>query len=139
MRALVRATYTRWMPVVGREPKPMTADYAAAVRDHRIDLFEVDGALVALIEMVPAADHLLVENVAVATAVQGRGLGRELLAHAETVARSLGLGELRLYANRLMAGNIRLYGRLGYRVDREEERAPGWTIVHMRKTLAAPA
>ena len=88
--------------------------------------------LVALIEMVPETDHLLVRNVAVLPAEQGQGLGRRLLAHAEEVAASLGHAELRLYTNGLFAGNIRLYRSLGYRVDREEP-FMGGTTVHMSK------
>ena len=33
-----------------------------------------------------------------------------------------------------MAGNIRLYEKLGYRREREEQRSVG-TVIHMRKTL----
>lgn len=58
----------------------MTADYDAAVRDYLVDLLHVDGSLVALIEMAPGADHLLVVNVAVAPACQGQGFGPALLA-----------------------------------------------------------
>lgn len=44
----------------------MTADYGAALRDHVADMLQSDGESVALIEMKPEADHLLVVNVAVA-------------------------------------------------------------------------
>src|SRR5689334_21319491 len=85
IRSLTRDAYSKWVPLIGREPLPMTADYTEAVRSHRIDLLDSDGALAALIEMIPQADHLLIENVAVSPAHQGRGLGRKLLAHAEQV------------------------------------------------------
>ena len=68
----------------------MTADDVEAVRRHRIDLLYLDGTLAALIEMIPGSDHLLIENVAVAPAFQGRGSGRNLMAHAEQVARIVG-------------------------------------------------
>jgi hypothetical protein len=51
----------------------MTADYDAAVRDHVVDMLHLDGKLAALIEMYPEADHLLIVNVAVSPAYQGRG------------------------------------------------------------------
>jgi GNAT superfamily N-acetyltransferase len=131
-----REAYAKWVPIIGREPKPMTADYAAAVRHHRIDLLHLDGRLAALIEMIPGPDHLLIENVAVAPAYQGRGLGRWLLAHAEALAASLGHAEIRLYTNGLFAENLRLYRRLGYRIDREEA-FPGGIVVHMSKPVRA--
>ncbi len=134
IRHLTRDAYAKWVPVIGREPKPMTADYAEAVRKHRIDLLHVGGDLVALIEMIPETDHLLVENVAVSPLFQGRGLGRKLMAHAELVAGSLGYGEIKLYTNKLFAANLRLYARLGYRVDREDEFSGG-VVVHMSKPV----
>ncbi len=38
IREPTRVAYAKWVPVIGREPKPMTADYKVAVRRHRIDL-----------------------------------------------------------------------------------------------------
>src|SRR5580704_8741879 len=135
VRELTRKAYAQWIPVIGREPMPMKADYSAAVREHLVDLLYVGGRLVALIETIPEADHLLIENVAVLPAFQGRGLGRRLMAHAEAVARSLGLPEMRLYTNRDFAANVRLYLRLGYRIDREEPFMGGVTV-YMSKPVA---
>jgi ribosomal protein S18 acetylase RimI-like enzyme len=136
IRTLTREAYAKWVPLIGREPKPMTADYAEAVRRHRIDLLYLDGTLVALIETIAEADHLLVENVAVSPAFQGRGFSRKLMAHAEQIAASSGHGEVRLYTNKLFAQNIALYRKLGYRVDREEE-LPIGVAVHMSKPVGA--
>jgi ribosomal protein S18 acetylase RimI-like enzyme len=136
IRTLTREAYAKWVPLIGREPKPMTADYAEAVRRHRIDLLYLDGVLAALIETIAEADHLLVENVAVSPAFQGRGLGRKLMAHAEQIAVSSGHGEVRLYTNKLFAENIELYRKLGYRIDREEVLTIG-VAVHMSKPVHA--
>jgi GNAT superfamily N-acetyltransferase len=134
IRALTRQAYAKWVPLIGREPTPMLADYAAAVQKHRIDLLYVDGELAALIEMIPEPASLLIENVAVSLAFQRRGLGRRLLAHAEEVGVSLGYGEIRLYTNERFVGNVALYLKLGYRIDREEE-FRGTLRVHMSKPL----
>ncbi len=136
IRSLTRDAYAKWVPIVGREPKPMTADYDLAVRNHRIDLLRVNGTLAALIEMIPEADHILIENIAVSPAFQGRGLGRKLMAHAEQVAASLGHALVKLYTNKQFAENVRFYEKLGYGVDREEIFAGG-VAVHMSKPLAA--
>jgi ribosomal protein S18 acetylase RimI-like enzyme len=136
IRALTREAYAKWVPLIGREPKPMTADYAEAVRSNRIDLLHLDGVLAALIETIAEADHLLIENVAVSPAFQGRGLGRKLMAHAEQLAASAGFGEIRLYTNKLFTRNIELYRKLGYRVDREEVLEIG-VAVHMSKPIRA--
>jgi len=134
IRKLTREAYAKWVPVIGREPKPMAADYAEAVQKHRFDLLYANGALAALIETIKCADHLLIENVAVSPSYQGKGYGRMLLAHAERLAASSNFGEIKLYTNKLFAENVQLYVRLGYRVDREEE-VKGGTVVHMSKQL----
>ena len=134
VRDLTRAAYAKWVPVIGREPKPMSADYAEAVRRHRVDMLYVDGALAGLIEIVAGPDHLLVENLAIAPGCQGRGLGRHLMAHVEALAASEGRAEVRLYTNKLFAENVAFYGRLGYRVYLEEP-FKGGVIVHMSKRL----
>lgn len=38
VRELTRSAYAAWVSVIGCEPRPMTADYDAAVRGHMIDL-----------------------------------------------------------------------------------------------------
>ncbi len=112
----------------------MTADYARAVREHVIDLAFIGDRLVGLIEMIPLADHLLIENVAVLPGLQGGGIGRRLMRHAESVAAQRGLDEIRLYANKLFAANLGFYERLGYAIDREEP-FMGGAVVHMRKAI----
>lgn len=134
IRALVRAAYEKWIVVAGREPKPMGTDYDRAVRDNLVDLIYLDDLLAGLIVMVPSADHLLIDNVAVQPEFQRRGLGRLLLAHVEEVAAALGASRLRLFTNKLFDVNVKLYSRIGYRIDREET-FKGGVVVHMSKEI----
>ena len=132
--ALTRAAYEKWIPVIGRAPKPMAADYDVAVRAHLIDLLFADGTLVALVECIREPDHLLIENLAVDPAHQGRGYGRHMLAQAEACARALGLTEVRLYTNKLFAENVAFYRKHGYRLDGESA-FQGGLLVHMSRKL----
>jgi hypothetical protein len=75
IRAFTRSAYAKWVPLIGREPLPMTADYDRAVADHIVELCEDGGELRALIELVPSPDHLLVLNIAVRPDQQGRAWG----------------------------------------------------------------
>ncbi|BBK36925.1 N-acetyltransferase GCN5 [Allostella sp. ATCC 35155] len=136
VRDLTRAAYAKWVPLIGREPLPMRADYETAVREHRIDLLLVGDRLAGLVEMIDGGSHLLIENLAVDPAMQGRGYGRRLLVHAEQVARALGRPEMQLYTDRAFAANVRLYQRHGYVVAREEPFLEGFTV-YMRKALPA--
>jgi N-acetylglutamate synthase-like GNAT family acetyltransferase len=131
---LTRAAYEKWIPVIGRAPKPMTADYDIAVRAHLIDLLVVEGRLVALVECIRENDHLLIENLAVDPAQQGHGYGRRMLRHAEALARELGFSELRLYTNKLFADNVAFYANHGYRLDAETAFKGGW-LVHMSRRV----
>lgn len=136
VRRLTRDAYAQWIPVIGREPLPMQADYENAVREHEIDLLYADDRLVALIEVFRMPDHLFIENIAVSPEHQGRGLGRHLLRHAEAKARIAGLTMLRLLTNQAFASNVRLYRAVGFRIDRTEPHFGGGTTVHMSKELA---
>src|SRR5712672_815242 len=120
IRKLTRQAYAKWVPVIGREPKPMTADYTEAVKKHRFDFLYENGELAALIETVGCSDHLLIENVAVSPSFQGKGYVRMLMAHAEKLAASSNFEQVKPYTNKLFVENVQLYIRLGYSVDREE-------------------
>lgn len=134
IRALVRAAYAKWVPVIGREPRPMLADYEDAVRRHRFDLVEAGGQLVALLETEVREGHLWVENIAVQPERQGQGLGRLLLAHAEGLAQAAGVSEIRLLTNGKMVANRRLYASVGYVEDSEEPFGDG-TVVYLSKRV----
>ncbi|WP_374374250.1 GNAT family N-acetyltransferase [Dongia sp.] len=134
VRDLVRAAYAKWVPLLGREPMPMKADYNRAVREHRIDLLLVGGEMRGLIETMLREDHLWIENVAVLPEAQGAGLGRLLLAQAERLAADAGRTELRLLTSSAFAANVALYEKIGYRTDRLEP-FMGGTTVYMSKRV----
>ena len=96
VRDLTRVAYAKWVPVIGREPGPMNADYDLAVRNHMVDFLRLGSELAALIEMRPEIDHLLIVNVAVSPAHQGHGYGRALLSHAEELARSRAVSQYQI-------------------------------------------
>jgi GNAT superfamily N-acetyltransferase len=132
---ITRAAYMKWLPVIGREPKPMTADYAWAVADHVIDLLEEGGLPIALIELIPKPSHLVIENIAVLPDQHGKGIGGLLLRHADEIARSLGLNELRLYTNAMFLTNLSFYGRRGFEEFLREPHPAGGEVVHMKKSI----
>ena len=138
VRTLTHAAYAKWVAVIGRRPKPMNVDYEHAVRAHQIDLAYLDGELAGVIEIIPAADHLLLENLAVTPAHQRKGLGRRLMARVEALARARGLTLVRLYTNKAFASNLAFYQKLGYAIEREEPIKGGGTLVHFAKTLRNP-
>ncbi|THD70345.1 MAG: N-acetyltransferase [Bradyrhizobium sp.] len=137
VREITRAAYAKWVPVIGREPKPMTANYEQAVIDHVIDLLEQEGQAVALIEVIPESSYLLIENVAVLPEWHDKGIGGLLLGHAETIARSLRLNELRLYTNAMFSTNISFYAHRGFEEFQREQHATWGGVVHMKKSVGS--
>jgi GNAT superfamily N-acetyltransferase len=135
VRDITRAAYTKWVAAIGREPKPMTANYEQVVLDHVIDLLEEDGRPIALIEIIPGPSHLLIENIAVLPDRHGEGIGGVLLKQAETIARSLGANELRLYINAKFSTNLSFYAHRGFSEFFREPHAAGGEIVHMKKLV----
>ena len=134
IRDLSRAAYAKWVPVIGREPLPMAADYDAAIREHRIDLLELDGTLVALVETITRVDHLWVENISVSPNYAREGLGRLMIDKAEEIAAEQRFREIRLATNKAFAGNVEFYLNAGFTIDREEPFRNG-IAVYFRKSL----
>ncbi|HKF72024.1 MAG TPA: GNAT family N-acetyltransferase [Stellaceae bacterium] len=132
--ALVRRAYALYVPRMGKEPAPMLADYAALIAAGEVHVLEDGGKPAALIVLRPDEGALFIENIAVDPVIQGKGHGRALLAFAETEARRLGLGFLRLYTNAAMTENLAYYPRLGFReTDRREE--DGYSRVFFEKRV----
>lgn len=125
IRALVESAFSRHIEAVGRRPAPMDDDHAARIaagEQYVRDAGDGSGALASSIVLVDNGDHLVVNNVAVAPAFQGHGLGRALLAFAEDEARRRGFAEVRLHTNAAMADNLLMYPKLGYaEVGRETQ------------------
>jgi ribosomal protein S18 acetylase RimI-like enzyme len=111
---LVERAYEGYVEEVGARPAPMDADYSEAVRDGTLFVAEDGDGIAGAIVLDLESDHLEIENVAVAPARQGDGIGRALLAFAEDHARERGVGELRLFTHVVMTRNQRIYGLLGY-------------------------
>lgn len=138
IKALVLDAYAKYVPRIGRPPAPMIADYAAGVARHQMWIAEDGNGLAAVLELVPEDTALLIENIAVAPGRQGRGIGRHLLAFAETEARRQSYAWIRLYTNEKMVENIALYQSVGYR-ETGRQLMRGRYAVHMRKRLAMPS
>lgn len=64
---------------------------------------------------VPADAAAVVHRLMVHPAAQGRGLARQLMAHAESLARSRGFRAVHLDCFTANPAALRLYERLGYR------------------------
>ena len=135
--ALQRAAYAKNRPLLGVEPLPLLADYAAVMHDMEVWVSEKDARLVGALILEPRADDLLIWSIAADPAVQGSGLGRALLAAAEQRARQLGRTVARLYTGTPLGHLVAWYGRHGFAVERIEALSDR-SITHMIKYLGPP-
>jgi len=118
----------------GRRPEPMVDDYVARIQHDLVYVLEVDGAVACVLILIAHEDHVFIDTVAVAPAMQRRGVGRELMAYAEAEARRRGLVELRLYTNVAMHENLAWYAALGYCETHRAEQTE-YQRVFFRKVL----
>jgi ribosomal protein S18 acetylase RimI-like enzyme len=132
--ATIAAAFGHYIARIGRSPAPMTADHAALIAAGEVHVLEEAGERLGLIVQRAAADHLYIDILAVLPEAQHRGIGRQLLAFAETEARRLGLPALRLFTHARMTENLLFYPRLGYRqIDARNEN--GFDRVYFEKRL----
>ena len=131
---IVDHAYRHYIARMGKPPGPMLEDYAARVSEGVVWVLEEGAVIAAIIVLLPAVKYLLLDNIAVSPARQGLGLGRRLLAFAETEALRRGYREIRLYTHQTMVENQRLYASIGYEETGRGAEA-GYDRVFMRKQL----
>lgn len=132
IRRVITDAYSRYLDRMDRPPAPMVTDYGPAIALGQV--WVLGEPIVGVIVLIPEPGRLLVENVAVSPAAQGAGNGRRLMEFAEQQAILAGLRRLTLYTNEVMAENIAIYARMGYReIGRRTE--DGYRRVFMDKLV----
>jgi GNAT superfamily N-acetyltransferase len=132
---IVHDAYIRYVSRIGRAPAPMNDDYQSRIAEGVVRVLTIQDEIAGLVLLLPKADYLLLDNVAVAPERQGSGLGRRMIAFAEAEALRLGYPEIRLYTNAAMHENLAIYTKLGYQ-EFARVREDGFHRVFMRKRLA---
>ncbi len=127
--------YQHYVPLIGRPPAPMIADYIDPVTYERVWVASEDDVILGFIVMTTEYDHLLVENIAVRPVAQNRGVGGHLMDLAEARARRLSLPSVALYTNEVMTENLTWYAHRGY-VETGRRHENGFRRVYLRKHIA---
>ncbi len=133
----VAAAYDIYIPRMGgQRPGPMLADYTQEIEQHQVWVAEANGEIIGGLVLIPYADYMLLDNIAVHPNHQGQGVGQALLELADAEAMLQGYGELRLYTHITMTENIALYTRIGW-IETHRGEQDGYERVFMRKALPA--
>jgi ribosomal protein S18 acetylase RimI-like enzyme len=136
VEAIVGDAYSIYIARIGKPPGPMLDDYALLIAQGDVSVSEdAHGGVAGILVLLPQADHLLLDNIAVRPDRQGQGIGRQLIAVAESEAQRRGFTELRLYTHEMMTENIALYLRLGF-VETGRAQQSGYDRVFMAKRLS---
>ncbi|MET8677467.1 GNAT family N-acetyltransferase [Streptomyces sp. NPDC004647] len=142
VRAATDAAYHHCIDRIGIRPAPMDADHTADIAAGRVFVTgdpEPRGsagsaARVGALVLVPEADHLFLESVAVHPRAARPGCGPGPARLRRRYARERGLPEIRLYTNALMWENQELYPCYGYEVTERRQDGP-YDRIHYRKRV----
>lgn len=135
IRHCAERAYARYVPLIGRKPAPMNADFAAQIAAGEVYVATDDeDTIQGFIVFYAEEGHMLLENVAVLPHAAGRGIGRMLIGFCENAARQRDMNAVHLYTNEKMTENLSIYTRLGYvEVARRSEN--GFNRVYLEKVL----
>lgn len=116
LQAVAEAAYAPYVADIGRRPAPMDADFNTHIIQQQAWV-ATDAAdrVIGYVILIPEAECLWIDNIAIEPGHQGRGAGRALLLCAEQEARQRGSKTLDLYTNAKMGKNLALYRRAGFR------------------------
>ena len=73
VQGIVERAYGGYVARIGKPPGPMLDNYAARITEGVVQVLEVDQRIVGVLVLIPAADHLLLDNVVVDPSAQGLG------------------------------------------------------------------
>lgn len=135
IRECAEQAYSRYVPLIGRKPAPMLADFASQIAGGEVYVATDDqDNFLGFIVFYAEDQHMLLENIAVLPQAAGRGVGKALVNFCEAAAQRRGLNGVHLYTNEKMTENLSIYPKLGYaEVDRRSE--DGFNRVYFEKTL----
>lgn len=135
VRECAERAYARYVPLMGRKPAPMIADFAAQIAaGNAYVAADGHGVFQGYIVFYQEEDRILLENVAVLPDAAGRGVGKALISFCEDAARQRGLDAVHLYTNEKMTDNLSIYPKLGY-VEVERRTEDGFKRVYFEKSL----
>ncbi|WP_455886166.1 GNAT family N-acetyltransferase [Pseudomonas rustica] len=87
IRQCAQQAYARYVPLIGRKPAPMTADFARQIAQAVVYVATDDqSTFQGFIVFYAEQGHMLLENVAVLPSAAGRGVGKALISFCENTA-----------------------------------------------------
>ncbi|MDP6564012.1 MAG: GNAT family N-acetyltransferase [Alphaproteobacteria bacterium] len=116
LAACIDAAYARYAARITDLP-PVSANCAEEIAKHQVWVAEIQNEIAGGLVMIPEDGFMLIANVAVHPDHMGAGLGRALIALAETESVDQGFRRMRLTTHVEMPENVLFYEHLGWEQD----------------------
>jgi N-acetylglutamate synthase-like GNAT family acetyltransferase len=129
LSACIDAAYAQYAARITDLP-PVSANCAEEIAKYQVWVAEIENEVAGGIVIIPKEDFMRLANVAVHPDHKGAGLGRALIALAESESLDQGYREMRLTTHVDMPENVQLYAHLGWQQDLRRGNK-----VSMRKTI----
>jgi N-acetylglutamate synthase-like GNAT family acetyltransferase len=114
IKSIVVAAFSKYIDLLGHPPGPMNADYNQLVETQNLYVLRVNGDVLGSICLSREGDSIMVTNLVVDPAAQGRGYGHVLINYAEKMAHTQSLPAVTLYTNVKFVDNIAFYTKIGF-------------------------
>jgi N-acetylglutamate synthase-like GNAT family acetyltransferase len=130
---LVAAAFQRHVTNMGFPPVQLLRDTSDQIEAGEIWVY--GDPITGVMSVSEVGDSLVIENMAVHPAVQGTGIGRRLIEHAEQMATDWRLRRVVLVRNAPMVTHRDFYAHVGY-VEADRRTGHGSRQVFMEKSLS---
>lgn len=118
---IAREAYGKYLDLVDEPPAPLLLDYEEIAALGRTHVAEAPGELLGMVTIETDGSYVILRNLAVRPACQGKGIGRTMVDLVEGMARARRLRGVRLWTRAEMSDNIAFYRRLGYVLTHSEQ------------------
>lgn len=135
IRRIVADAFAPFVAGTGVRPAPLETDWPTVVSALGASVAVAGDEVAGVIVQWPHPDHVLIETVAVAPDLQGRGIAGALVDTAELLAIGSGVDVVRLYTNALMTESIRYWSHRGF-TETARRAEHGFDRVFLEKRLA---
>lgn len=136
IKECAKLAYSPYVPVLGKPPAPLLADYASLISAGDVYLHEsTNGTPQGFIVFRCLDETLFLENVAVMPDLSGKGIGKKLIEFCEKWGQWRKCKAVKLYTNEKMAQNALMYRHLGY-IEISRRKEDGFCRVYFEKSIS---
>ncbi len=132
--AIAESAYSRYIPLIGKRPAPMDADFGKHIERGETFVLEIDGVVSGFIIHFATSMGWFVENIAVDANCQGAGIGFQLMCDADQRCLASGCDRIYLYTNEVMTDTFSWYLKHDF-LETHRTTEDGFNRIYMEKLV----